>query len=64
MKSEYRYTNDMGYRKLLTISFAAKDGDKYLCNLWCEDNGEFCGSGYLTEQEIKEMLSHYGVPIE
>jgi len=64
MKSEYRYTNDMGYRKLLTVSFAAKDGDKYLCNLWCEDNGELCGSGYLTEQEIKEMLSHYGVSIE
>lgn len=64
MKSEYRYTNSRGYHKRLAVSFAAKKDDKYLCTLWCEDNGEFCGSAYLTEQEIKEILSHYGVSIE
>lgn len=56
---EFHYTNDIGYHK--TLAVYEKENDKYPVMLWSRDTGDFCGSGKLTEQELKGYLKHYGI---
>lgn len=58
----FDYTNDHEYHKRLCVYEEEKG--KYPCILWCMDNGELCGSGQLTREEINELLSNYGLSFE
>lgn len=61
MSQHYDYVNDLGYHKRLTVEFPKRENGKYFCSLWSRDTGDCCGTGDLTENEIEEMLSHYGL---
>ena len=39
------------------------DKGKYCITLWSMRTGDCCGMAVLTEEEIKDWLSHYGVAI-
>ena len=55
---EFRYTNTLGFRKILNINETPDADGKYHCILWSADNGELCGSGNLTLDEIKEYFKN------
>ena len=59
---EYNYVNALGYHKKLVVGPIDKNG-KYPVTLWCTDNGEFCGSGKFTSEELKDWLNHYGIEV-
>ena len=53
----YDYVNMLGLKKRV-IAKEEKDG-KISVNLWCMENGEFCGSGVLTKEEFEKHLKIY-----
>jgi len=57
---EYFYVNDNGYHKRLVITEEHENGSVHF-QVWCEDNGEFCGHGDMTNEELNNFLQHYGV---
>ncbi len=57
MKRFY-YTNTLGFHKILNIKETPDIDGKYHCTLWCADNGELCGSGKLTIEEIRENFKN------
>lgn len=61
MNREFRYINTLGLHKLLVVEEKPDAERKYACTLWCDDNGEYCGSGNLTASELDYLLSHYGL---
>ena len=58
----FNYTNSYGYHKRLCVY--AEENGKYPCVLWCMDNGELCGNGQLTREEINDLLSNYGLSFD
>ena len=56
---EYDYKNDIGRRKKI-VFYEMKDG-KYPFELWDMQNGEFCGRGHMTREEMNEFFEHYGI---
>lgn len=54
---KYVYTNDMGYHKFLTLT--PLENGNYDAMLWCTDNGEYCGSGEVTQEWVDEILRRY-----
>lgn len=54
----FHYTNSFGFHKILDIEETPNANGKYHCILWCADNGEYCGSGDLTTEEIKEYFKN------
>lgn len=52
----FHYTNTYGFHKMLDINETPDANGKYHCILWCTDNGELCGSGDLTVEEIKDYF--------
>lgn len=60
---EYTYTNDLGYcKKIVVDSVNVKDG-KFHFQIWSMDTGDFCSSGDVTADELREFLHHYGITI-
>lgn len=57
----YNYKNAYGYMKQLVVFLDNVEDGKYLANLWCLNNGEFCGSGRLSKEEIQDWLVHYNI---
>lgn len=55
----FHYTNDMGCHKQLVVNSVSEEG---VCSvsIWSDDNGEYCGSGRMTVQELDNFLAHYG----
>ena len=60
MSKDFDYTNMLGYHKRLTINCLPKN-NKYFCTLWSRDTGDCCGSGWMSKQEINELLANYGL---
>ena len=56
---EYCYINDLGRMKKIVIG--EKKNGKYPINLWDMQNGEFCGFGEKTPEELQDFLDHYGI---
>lgn len=56
---EFDYTNDLGARKKLCV-YPLENGKHHVI-LWCMENGELAGSGYMTPEELKNYLAHYGI---
>ena len=52
----YYYTNSWGFHKMLDIQETPNAEGKYYCMLWETSHGEFCGSAWLTKEEIKEYF--------
>jgi len=62
---EYHYTNSLGWRKSLVVNTdKVNENGQFPVTLWCLDNGEFCGHDYMTYQELKEYLEHFGIAID
>ena len=59
----FDYVNDLGCHKRLIIKPLNDDG-LYAHTLWNMENGECCGSGKATMQELKEFLAHYGLEFD
>lgn len=57
MKRTFNYVNDLGYHKRLVVEDIPED-DKLSCLIF--GNGELCGKGMLTREEINQLLAHYG----
>lgn len=57
---EYNYTNAYGYHKKLVVYPIGENGLRHV-ELWCWDNGEWCGCGDFTEEELAQYLDHFGV---
>lgn len=55
------YTNSLGFRKMLDIKETPDTNGKYHCTLWSASNGELCGSGDLTIEEIKEYFKNNNI---
>ena len=62
MMKIFNYTNDHGYHKRLCVY--EEENGKYPCVLWSMDNGELCGTGQLTREEINDLLSNYGLSFD
>ena len=62
---KYNYTNSLGWRKSLIVNTdKINENGRFPVSLWCLDNGEFCGNGDMTYQELKEYLEHFGIAID
>ena len=60
---EYTYTNDLGYRKKIVVESVNVEDGKFPFQIWSMDTGDFCGSGNITADELREFLHHYGITI-
>lgn len=56
---EFNYINDLGYPKKLVVRPLNGKG-LYAITLWNMANGECCGMGEATTQELKDFLLNYG----
>lgn len=55
---KYTYINNLGIRKFLYVN-ENEDGSLD-CSLW-SDQGDFCGKGQMTQEELSKYLEHYNV---
>ena len=55
----FYYVNDLGCHKRLVVRPSNGDG-VYTTTIWNMENGEMCGVGKATAQELKDFLAHYG----
>lgn len=60
---EYTYTNDLGHHKKIVVESVNAEDGKFHFQLWSMDTGDFCGSGDVTADELREFLHHYGITI-
>lgn len=60
MKS-YNYINDLGCPKRIDIDVENPKDNKYYSIIWNMQNGELCGSGYNSKEELIDFLMHYGI---
>lgn len=58
MFHEFHYTNALGIRKILVVNDDLKN-EKYVCTLY--GNGDWCGSGEFTKEELNDYLKHYHI---
>ena len=58
MTKKYQYTNDMGVPKTLV---GTPNKNIYDFTIWNNLNGELCGSGQLTKEQLDQFLSHYHI---
>lgn len=55
----YYYTNKLGVKKSLhTEETASGQFDVFIIN---EENGEHCGTGKVTKEQLNDFLSQYDV---
>lgn len=54
---KYTYTNKLGRHKLITL--IPLENGNYNAVLWCIDNGEYCGSGEVTQEWVDGLFTHY-----
>jgi hypothetical protein len=60
--STYFYTNKLGREKKLIVYNADRDNESKVYNVIIDVvTGKYCGSGYNTDEQIKNFLTSYGV---
>ena len=55
----FDYINDLGCPKQMVVSPKDANG-QYFVTIWNMLNGEHCGSGHATFEEVYDFLAHYG----
>ena len=59
---EYNYVNDLGVPKKLLV-WPINENGKHPFIMWCMSNGEMSNSGEVTDEELKDFLSHYDIEV-
>lgn len=60
--STYIYTNKLGREKKLIVYNADRNNESKVYNVIIDVvTGEYCGSGYNTDEQIEKFLASYGV---
>ncbi len=66
MEEEYyksaNYINDIGLSKI--IKYRKNDDDQYSFAIFSAINGECCGSGTFSKEDITKFFNHYGISLE
>ena len=63
MSKKYYYTNDIGEKKFIVVEFPPIN-DEYTVSIWSARTGDYCGSGKMTYQKLKEYFDHYGMVMD
>ena len=60
----YDYINDVGEPKILILHKFPNLQGLTGFQIWSQRTGEYCDSGYMTPQQLKNFYNHYKITVD
>lgn len=60
----YDYINDIGEPKILILHKYPNLQGLTSFQIWSQSTGDYCGSGYMTPQQLEDFCNHYKITVD